>query len=334
MRVVVTGGAGFIGRTVVKRLAERGDDVVALVRDPAKASHLSRAHVSVVVSDLSSVAQLTAQMNGADAVIHAAGMYEVGIKATDRPRMWEANVAATERVLDAAIAAHVARIVYVSTVGVFGDTHGEAVDETYRRDLNELWLTYYDETKYRAHEAAEKRVAAGAPIVVVQPSQAYGPNDHSLTSAQIDQAYHGMLRFTALTNGGAAWVHVDDLAAGIIAALDSGRIGESYILAGECIRLRDAIKLAARLGGRKPPRLSLPTGLVRAMAPINDRLGGLAGMPPNMREVISGGDGVTYWASHAKATRELGFSPRSLEQGIRDTWGTARNGNPDAAARN
>jgi dihydroflavonol-4-reductase len=224
-------------------------------------------------------------------------------------------------VLDAAAAAAVARIVYVSTVGVFGDTGGTIVDETYRRDLSRGFLSTYDETKFRAHEEAEKRIAAGAPIVIVQPSQVYGPNDHSLTSAQIEHAYAGTLRFVALTSSGVAWVHVDDLAAGMVAALDTGRVGEAYVLSGESLTLKDAIALAARLGGHKPPRLTVPTGLLKLVAPLNDRVGGLPGAPANMREVIRGGDGVTYWAKHDKATAELGFNPRSLEQGIRDTWG-------------
>jgi len=324
MKVVITGGAGFIGRAIIGRLAARGDDVVALVRDPEKAKYLVGPHVTLLTSDLSSKAQMTAQMRGADAVIHGAGSYRVGIKPSERDAMWDANVGATERVLDAAIAAGIPRIVYVSTVGVFGDTHGEIVDETYRRDLSKGFVSYYDESKYRAHEEAEKRIAAGAPIVIVQPSQVYGPNDHSLTSLQIEQAYHGKLRYAALTEAGVAWVQVEDLAAGIVAALDKGRIGEAYVLAGDCKRLSEAIAIAARVGGHKPPRLTMSTGLLRAIAPINDRLGGLPGMPGNMHEVITGGDGVTYWARHDKATAELGFNPRSLEQGVADTWGTRR----------
>lgn len=322
MRVVVTGAAGFIGRAIVARLAARGDDVVALVRDPARAAHLKREHVSLVVSDLSSVAQLTAQMKGADAVIHAAGMYEVGIKKSQRQRMWDANVGTTERVLDAAIAAGVARIVYVSTVNVFGNTHGKLVDESYQRDLGEGFVSYYDETKYRAHEAADKRAAAGAPIVIVLPSQVYGPNDHSTASEQLALAYQGKLRYTALTSLGVAWVHVHDLVDGILAALDRGKPGEMYILAGDPRRLSDSLAVAARLGGTRMPRLNMPTALLRAVAPINDRLGGLPGMPANLAEIISASDGVTYWASHDKATRELGFNPRNLEQGIAaiDDW--------------
>jgi dihydroflavonol-4-reductase len=323
MRVVVTGGAGFIGRAVVSRLAARGDEVIALVRDPDRAAHLSGTNVTLLASDLRSVPAMTAQMRGADAVIHGAGIYRVGIKKSERPQMWDANVGATERVLDAAIAAGAPRIIYISTNNVFGDTHGTQPDETYRRDLAKDWLSYYDETKFRAHEVAEKRVAAGAPIVIVQPSQVYGPNDHSAASSQLDLAYHGQLRYISFPNSGFAWVHVHDLADGIVAALDRGRAGEAYALAGPCYRLKDAITVAARVAGRKPPRLTVPTRLLRLVAPLNDRLGGLPGLPANLAEVISAGDGVTYWAKHDKATAELGFTPRSLEDGVRDTWGAA-----------
>jgi len=320
MRVVVTGGAGFIGRAIVECLAARGDQVVALVRDPARAGHLKRDNVTLQVSDLSSVPQLTAQMKGADAVIHAAGMYEVGIKKSQRQRMWDANVGTTERVLDAATAAGVPRIVYVSTANVFGNTRGKLPDESYQRDLSEGFLSYYDETKYRAHEAAIKRIAAGAPIVVVLPGQVYGPNDHSAASAQLELAFRGKLRYTALANLGLAWVHVEYLVDGIVAALDRGKPGEMYILTGDPRRLSESVALAARLGGKRLPMLNMPTALLRMSAPLNDRLGGLPGMPSNLAEVISASDGVTYWASHEKATRNLGFQPRSLEQGIRDTW--------------
>jgi dihydroflavonol-4-reductase len=321
MRVVITGGAGFIGRAVVERLAARGDDVVALVRDPARAGYLKRDHVSLVISDLKSVPQMTAQMSGADAVIHAAGQYRIGIKPSERDAMWDANVGTTERVLDAAVAAAASRIVYVSTVNTYGNTNGAEPDETFRRDEKLGFVSWYDETKYRAHQAAEKRIADGAPILIVMPTQVYGPNDHSQASEQIEMAYRGTLRFVALTSLGLSWVHVHDLADGIIAALDRGRIGEAYALAGERHTLGDSIAIAARLGGHKPPRLSIPTGVLRLMAPLNDRIGGLPGLPANARETIAASDGVTYYASHAKAAAELGFKPRGLEQGIIDTWG-------------
>src|SRR4029079_12273109 len=134
-------------------------------------AHIKGNHVSLMPSDLSSTAQLTVQMRGADAVIHAAGSYRIGVKPSERDAMWDANVGATERVLDAATAAEVARIVYVSTVNVFGDTNGELVDESYQRDLKKGFLSWYDETKYRAHEAAVARQSQGAAIVIVMPTQ-------------------------------------------------------------------------------------------------------------------------------------------------------------------
>jgi len=165
-------------------------------------------------------------------------------------------------------------------------------------------VSYYDETKYLAHQAAQDRIKGDAPIVIVMPGQVYGPDDHSEASAQIAAAYAGKLRYTAFPTLGLAWVHVHDLADGIIAALDHGRPGESYVLAGDPRRMGDSVAVAARRGGRKPPRLTLPAGLLRLLAPINDRLGGLPGMPANLREVIRAGDGVTYWARHDKATRD------------------------------
>ena len=130
-------------------------------------------------------------------------------------------------------------------------------------------------------------------------------------------------RYVVLGSAGLAWVHVHDLADGLVAVLDRGRAGEAYSLAGECRRMAESIAIAARVGGRRPPRLHIPTILLRAVAPLNDRLGGLPGMPANARETISSAEGVTYWANHDKAASELGFAPRTLEQGVRDTWGGA-----------
>ena len=323
MRGVITGGAGFIGRAVVGKLAQRGDEVVALVRDPARARFLKDGHVTLVASDLSDEAVLARQFKGMDAVIHAAGQYRIGIKPSEREHMRDANVGATERVLDAAVAAGVKRIVYVSTANAFGNTRGQVVDETFRRDEKRGFASWYDETKYRAHQAAEARIAQGAPVVIVMPSQVYGPNDHSEASGQLEMAYSGTLRVVAFPSAGLSWLHVDDLADGIVAALDRGRVGESYVLSGDPHRMGASVEIAARLAGRKAPRLTVPTTLLRVVAPLNDRLGGLPGFPANLRETIDAGENVTYWAKHDKATRELGFKSRSLEQGIVDTWGKA-----------
>jgi nucleoside-diphosphate-sugar epimerase len=318
MRIVVTGGAGLVGRAVVRRLRDRGDVVVALVRDPAKAEHLTAIGAELIQDDLSDVARLTASLEAADGAIHAAGSYRIGIPASERPAMWDANVGTTTRMLDSARAAAVPRIVYVSTGNVYGNTHRRHVDETYRRDLRDGFLSWYDETKYEAHEVVASRIQQGAPVVIVLPSQVYGPGDRTSFGEQLRLAYEGRLPYRALGDVGVGLVHADDLAAGIVAALDRGRLGEAYNLAGPTTTLSEAVALAAKIGGKPLPRLKLPIELLRVMA----ALGGLIGQP-NLREVVSASEGVTYWLTSDKAKAELGFAPRDIEDGFRDTFTNA-----------
>jgi nucleoside-diphosphate-sugar epimerase len=320
-RVVVTGGAGLVGRAVIRTLRERGDEVVALVRDPARAPFLAELGAELVESDLSDVAELTEQLRGADALIHAAGSYRIGISRAERGAMWDANVGTTTRALDAAEAAGTKRIVYVSTINAFGNTHGRAVDESYRRDLADGFLSWYDETKYGAPEVAEQRIAGGAPIVIVMPSQVYGPGDRSAVGEQLRLAHAGKLRYRAVDDVRIGLVHADDLASGIVAALDRGRIGEAYILSGPHTTLREAIEIVARLGGHRAPALHLPDGFIRVMAPFGALIG-----QPNLREVVDASVGVSYLASPAKAQAELGFAARPLEEGLRDVYGPASSG--------
>ncbi|HEX8025942.1 MAG TPA: NAD-dependent epimerase/dehydratase family protein [Candidatus Limnocylindrales bacterium] len=313
-RIWVSGGSGFVGRAVVRLLVERGDDVTAPVRDPRRAEALAALGATVVEDALTDVRALTETLRDFDAGIHAAGDYRVGITREHRGAMWDANVGLTTRVLDAAEDAHLARLVYVSTVAVFGNTHGRVVDETYRRDLRDGFVSWYDETKYGAHEVVEQRIARGGPVVIVQPSQVYGPGDHTGFGEQLWRAYRGKLAYRALPGLGVGLVHADDLAAGIVAALDRGRVGESYVLSGPRVTFDEAVAIAAQLGDRKVP-FAMPEPLIRAMRPFGAVIG-----QPNLREVLSASLDVTYWASAEKAERELGFQARSIEDGLRATF--------------
>ena len=120
----------------------------------------------------------------------------------------------TENVLDAAIEAGTNRILYVSTVNVFGNTKEQVVDESYQRDESEGFLSCYDETKYKSHQIAKDRIAKGAPIVIVQPGGVYGPGDHSELGNFIDQTRTGKLRAKAFPQLGFNLVYVDDVADG------------------------------------------------------------------------------------------------------------------------
>lgn len=321
MNVLVTGGAGFIGGAVVRRLVARGDRVVAIVRDPEGATDLRDLGVEMRRGDLTRIPAMVDAMRGCDAVIHLAGDYRIGISSSERPRMLEANLGATKRVLDAVATSGVMRMVYASTINVFGDTHGRIVDERYRRDLADGFLSYYDETKFLAHRAVEERIGAGLPVVIAQIGVTYGRDDHSSIGQQLEQAYRGTLRYIAAGSTGLSAVYVEDTAAGLIGALDRGRLGETYIIAGENVRNRDALAVAARVGGHALPWLVLPDTIVRIGSHAPAPLARLAGLPDDLSEVARTSLGVTYWASSAKAATELGYRPRDVASGVRAAFG-------------
>lgn len=321
MNVLVTGGAGFIGGSVVRQLVARGDRVVAIVRDPDRTPELHALGVEVRRGDLTRIPAIVDALRGCDGVIHLAGDYRVGIPASERPAMLEANLGSTSRVLEAVATSGVVRLVYASTVNVFGDTHGRIVDERYRRDLADGFLSYYDETKFLAHRAVEERIGTGLPVVIAMLGTNYGRGDHSALGGQLEQAYRGTAPFVIMGDVGMSAVYVEDTAAGLIAALDRGRIGESYILAGENLRLRDAMAVAARVGGHRRPRLEIPNGLVRLGSHAPAFMARAVGYPDDLREVARS-IGVTFWASSAKAATELGYRPRDLASGARAAFGS------------
>jgi nucleoside-diphosphate-sugar epimerase len=317
MKVFVTGGTGFIGSEVSRRLRRRGDEVVALVRNPAKAAELQALGVTPVAGELSDPAALRRGIAGCDAVIHGAAMYEIGIPKSRRPAMYEANVRGTENVLNTALEAKVKKVVYISTVNAFGNTEGKVVDESHLH--NEKYVSYYDETKHKAHEVAKDFIAKGLPLVIVQPGGVYGPGDTSPQGKLINQFLDGKLPAMMFPDTGVNMVHRDDVADGILLALDKGKAGEAYVLGGEITTMGQAIKTLGKVAGRMPPRVTIPAAVLKAMAPLGPLIGPAMGQGPNLYEIISAVDGVTYWAKDDKARKELGYSPRLLEQGMRDT---------------
>jgi len=319
VKVFVTGGTGFIGGEVARQLRERGDDVACLVRSPEKAGKLIELGCELVRGDLGDADAIGAGMAGCDAVVHAAAMYEVGIPAKQRPAMYEANVRGTERVLRTALEVGVPKVVYVSTVGIFGNTHRKVVDESYEHPGKEF-TSYYEETKLEAHRIARRMIAEEKlPCVIVQPGGVYGPDDTSQVADLLEQFFAGRLPLLPFPELGICLTHVEDIAGGILLALDKGRAGETYVISGPVTTMREAIETVAALSGRKAPKRALPTSLMKAMVPIGPLVGKVMGQPPNLRELISSADGVTFWANHEKASRELGYSPRGMEEGLRQT---------------
>jgi len=317
VRAFVTGATGFIGGHVARRLLDRGDRVLALVRSPAKASDLKSLGAELAQGDLGSEDAIRKGLEGCDACFHVAADYRIGVSDEDCHDMEDSNVGGTERVIDAAVDAGVARIVYVSTIGVFGDTKGKVVDETYWPTTADF-PTCYERSKHFAHVAARDRIEKGAPVIIVQPGGVYGPGDTSPLGNLIEQTRKGRMKLVAMGETGFNFVHIDDVADGILLAHDKGRIGESYVLGGELSRSEDLIRTVALLSGRRPPVGRVPTFLVKAATPMGRLLGPAFGLGPNMREAIAAARS-TYWASDDKARRELGYSPRDLETGLTET---------------
>jgi nucleoside-diphosphate-sugar epimerase len=319
MKVFVTGGTGFIGGHVVRHLRERGDDVRVLVRSPERAAALTQLGCELVLGTLADKEAIRAGMADCDAVIHGAAMYEVGIPSSEHRAMYEANVIGTENVLRAALETGVGRVVYISTVGAFGNTKGQVVDEAYQHPGGS-YTSYYEETKVEAHRVAKRLTAEeGLPCVIVQPGGVYGPDDHSALGRQMNQFLAGRMPMIAFPDLGMNMVHVDDVAAGVVLALDQGKAGESYVLGGQITTMRELIDTLARVSDRKAPKRALPTSLMKAMTPLGPVVGKVMNQGPNLRELINSADNVTFWARHDKAMAELGYSPRGLEQGLRDT---------------
>lgn len=319
MKVLLTGATGFIGSHVARKLRERGDEVRALVRSPEKAESVVALGCETIAGSLEDEAAIRGGMRGCDAAIHGAAIYEVGIPASERERMYEANVLGTERVLRAALEEEVGRVVYVSTIAAFGNTEGRVVDETYDHP-GTTFTSYYEETKYKAHRLARRLIDdEGLPAVIVQPGAVYGPEDHSQVGNLISQYVSGKLPLIPFPDLGINLVHVEDVADGILLALDGGKVGHSYVLGGAITTNREMLQTAAQVAGKDRGSRGMPALPMKLIAPFGRLVGPIMGYPPNMRELISSSHGVTFWARHDKAISELGYSPRGLEATLRDT---------------
>lgn len=177
MKYFVTGATGFVGGHVAQQLLDEGHDVVALVRNPSKATDLESAGAAVVEGDITEKETLHEPMEGVDGVFHIAGWYDIGVTG---PSLGECiNVDGTRSVLEVMAELEIPKGAYTSTLAVNSDTHGEVVDEEYR--YFGPHLTAYDRTKWKAHyEVAKPMVDDGLPPVTVLPGVVYGPGDTSV----------------------------------------------------------------------------------------------------------------------------------------------------------
>ncbi|OFW53480.1 MAG: hypothetical protein A2V75_01375 [Actinobacteria bacterium RBG_16_70_17] len=315
MHYLVTGATGFIGGHLTARLLAEGHLVTALVRTSEQARGLAPYGVRCYVGDVLDKASIRRAMQRVQGVFHLAAY----VRVATRHRQWaeSVNVAGTRNVLEVMRELRVARGVYTSTLAINGDTGGRVVDESYRHDGR--LPTAYQRTKWQAHhEVALPMIGRGLPLVVVMPGAVYGPGDRSDLARTLTTYLRGRLPVVP-TRTAFCWAHVEDLADGLLAAMQRGKPGETYMMCGPAHELREALSLAGRLAGRRGAPWPVPG---RALLPAAWALRGLASAVPPLRpaaEKLALGAGGTHLGTDAKARAELGFAPRNLEEGMPET---------------
>ncbi|MBX6322804.1 MAG: NAD-dependent epimerase/dehydratase family protein [Rhodospirillaceae bacterium] len=321
---LVTGATGFVGSAVARALKAAGHRVRVLARPRSDRSNLEGLGVEVAEGDLLDPASFAPALRGCTLLFHVAADYRLWVP--DPRPMYQANVEGTRRLLEAAGAAGLQRIVYTSSVATLGHTaDGSPADEDTPVSLSDM-IGHYKRSKFLAEQAVRELAGRGLPVVIVNPSTPVGPGDlrPTPTGRMVLEAAQG--RTPAYVDTGLNIVHVDDVAQGHLLALERGRMGERYVLGGQNMALKDIFAAIAALTGRPAPRLRVPLGVVLPVAYAAEAWARVSGREPFVTV-----DGVRLAArkmyfSSARAERELGYRARPAVEALRDAvaWFRAR----------
>jgi dihydroflavonol-4-reductase len=313
--ILITGASGFVGSAIAIAARHAGYRVRVLVRASSPRGNIQPGD-DVVIGDIRDRASLANALRGVRYLIHAAADYRLWSRT--RSEIITTNAEGTRCVMEEALRAGVERIVYTSSVATIALNGDAPADESSPLSEHDA-IGAYKKSKVIAERLVEDMVQRQRlPAVIVNPSTPIGPRDvkPTPTGRIIVEAASG--RMPAFVDTGLNLVHVDDVAAGHLAALKSGTIGERYILGGENVYLRDMLAEIARVVGRKPPRVRLPLAPLYALAVVAEGVGLVTGREPFLTL-----DGLRMARHHmffsdAKARRELGYSTRSYCDGIAD----------------
>ncbi|HLO17754.1 MAG TPA: NAD-dependent epimerase/dehydratase family protein [Anaerolineales bacterium] len=312
MKYFITGATGFLGSALTRKLRAAGHAVHAVMRSPEKAKDLESTGVKLFKGDVTEKESMRLAMIGVDGVYHVAGWYKIGTR--DKSDGEKVNIKGTRNVLELMQELEIPKGVYTSTCAINSDTHGRVVDETYH--FTGKHLSEYDRTKAVAHEIAKEFIANGLPLVIVMPGIIYGPGDTSTLRTNIIDFLNGKLPMIP-DQAGNCFAYVDDIAQGHILAMEKGKIGETYIIAGERHTFADAFKLASEITGKRAPAVA-PHQMLKIMSVLArpfDRLLPPAYTSEGLRVIA----GVTYMGDNSKARRELGYDPRPFREGWEQT---------------
>jgi dihydroflavonol-4-reductase len=315
MTALVTGANGFLGCAVVRTLLGAGMAVRALVRPGSDRRNLAGLDAEVVDGDIVDRESLRRVVAGCGAVFHVAADYRLWV--ADPKPMYRANVEGSVNVLEAAAAAGVARMVYTSSVAVLGINEDRTpADEDTPVRVDDM-VGHYKRSKFLAEEAVRRRaLELEFPVVTVNPSTPIGPRDIKPTPTGRILLDAAAGRMPAFVDTGLNLVHVDDVAAGHLAALERGMPGERYILGGDDFTLERILVLVAEHVGRRASTIRLPHWSVYPLA-----VGAEAIALVTKREPRVTLDGVRMSRKHMyfssrKAQRELQYRWRDPRLGV------------------
>ncbi len=313
MQVAVTGGSGFVGAVLVRRLLAQGHRVRCLVRNTTAA--LDGLDVELVKGDVLDPDSLAPLLDGAEVSYHLAAF--ISIDGDHGGRVTAINVDGARNVARAALAAGVRRHVHTSSIHAFDLQDDGTVDET--SDRAGPRHPAYDRSKAAGEAAVQEVIGDGLDGVIVYPSGVFGPGDH--VPSRFGQALLWMANrsLPALVPGGFTWVDVRDVVDGILAAAERGRTGEGYLLAGYWASVPELALMVGEAAQKRPMRLTVPMWLARATAPAATVIARALDSEPLYTTEGLHALRAKCRVSDDKARAELGFAPRPLAESIGDT---------------
>jgi nucleoside-diphosphate-sugar epimerase len=317
MRIFLTGGTGYIGKALARRLVAAGHEVRALARPSSNVEPLRELGVAIFTGDIGDRFSMREGMSGADWVIHAAAVLD-----PDAPpeRMRQANIEGSENVASLAYKLGVTRFLSVSSIAYFGGSPADGSPATETSPPLQPFPTLYSATKHSGERAIREWGKKGLAVNTVYPSLVYGPPGKKEGANSLLRALlRG--RFPALVGADrkAGWVYLDDVVDGMLRVMDRAPAGRDYLLAGETVTLRELVERICALGGVRPPKIDLPVGLARLGLTLSRPLFRLRGRrPPFSTEQL--GSLERHWAfDDTRARAELGWQPRGLTEGLPPT---------------
>ncbi|MFO1090228.1 MAG: NAD-dependent epimerase/dehydratase family protein [Hyphomicrobiales bacterium] len=315
-RVLVTGAGGFVGSAVARALVQRGERVRVTLRATSQRDHLAALDLDVREADLRDRRQVAEAMRGIERLYHVAADYRLW--APDPNEIVENNVSMTRTVMEAAQAAGVERIVYTSSVATLAPGSIDRPGDEAGALTEAQAIGAYKRSKVAAERVVEAMAEAGLPAVIVNPSAPIGPYDvkPTPTGRIIVEALMG--RMPAYVDTGLNLVHVDDVAAGHLLAMEKGEIGRRYILGGQNESLGGLLAAIASRAGRPPPRICLPTWSIMPVAAAAEGVARFTRKEPFVTL-----DGVRMarkrmYFTAARAEQELGFTARPFGEALDD----------------